>query len=400
MEPSPPTRPMGRASIAVWVAIGLLLIAGVLSAVKTTWAPLAHADAQPTVTIVLKPGASTSAQSVYTVTASGFAPQVSITQTLGDGSAVPPIAGHTNASGMFTSWWTLEVASKYCGTITAKTDTAQASASFWVAPPSDPSSGTACAGTAGGGNTNPPPAATAAATAAPSHASPVATSAAQQASPLPSTTPTAADSTAPGFSLRTLTAHLPWRWIGLGGVAVLGLIVVVAVASGRKPKSPPRRGHERASGQGRAVYGRGQQAGMGGGAGMRGGAAAFLAASITTGGQLRAAPGAGAAADRTRIRAASGARAPRMAHRVAADGAPRCRRPAGHQRLSPSLRAPAGARSALVAQPTWRPHASRCYRGAPARGAAASGLTHSIPSRAPAACVWRPARVRPKSSGC
>ncbi|GAC1449182.1 MAG: hypothetical protein PVSMB4_07140 [Ktedonobacterales bacterium] len=271
MELSPPTRPMGRASIAVLVAIGLLLIAGVLTAVKTTWAPLAHADAQPTVTVVLKPESSTSAQSVYTVTASGFAPQVSITQTLGDGSAVPPIAGHTNASGMFTSWWTLEVASKYCGTITAKTDTAQASASFWVAPPSDPSSGTACVGTAGSANTNPPPAATAAATAAPSHASPVATSAAQQASPLPSTTPAAADSTAPGFSLRALTAHLPWRWIGLGGVAVLGLIVVVAVASGRRAKSPPRRGRERASGQGRAVYGRGQQAGMGGGAGMRGG---------------------------------------------------------------------------------------------------------------------------------
>jgi hypothetical protein len=271
MEPSLPTLPTRRASILLLVGMGLLLTASVLGAVRFAGAPLAHADAPPTVSVVLKPEASTSAQSVYTITASGFAPQVAITLTLGDGSAVPPIAGRTNASGTFTSWWTLEVASKYCGTVTAKTDTAQTNTSFWIAPASDPSSGTACAGTAGSGNGNPAPAATPAATAAPSHAAPVATTAAQPAAPLPSSTPSAADGAGPGLNLRALTAHLPWRWIGLGGAAVLGLIVVVAVAGGRRAKSPPRQARERPSAQGRAVYGRGQQMGMGGGAGMRAG---------------------------------------------------------------------------------------------------------------------------------
>lgn len=265
MESSPPTLPLRRRWIRIWTWLGALLIAGTLTILTTATAPLTYAAAQPTVAVALNAAASTSAQSVYTVTASGFAPQVPITQTLGDGSAVSPITGHTNGSGSFTSWWTLQVASTYCGTITAKTDTAQASASFWVAPASDSRSGTACTGAAGGGTANPTPATTPVATAAPANATPVVTSAAQSTAPLPATTPTATSETAPGPDVRALLAHLPWRWLGLGGAAVLALIVVVMVASGRRPKAPPRQMGQRASAQRRAVYIPGQPAGTGSG---------------------------------------------------------------------------------------------------------------------------------------
>jgi hypothetical protein len=215
-----------RARILALSLLSALLLAGML-ALAATGGWVAHADAQPALTVSVKSGSST--QTTYTVVASNFPANATLTETFGDGSAIPPTTGQTDANGGMTRFWTFDVANTYCGTLTAASGTAQASASFWVAPTSDSRSGTACDG--GGGTASPTPNATATTAA---QATAAATAVPTQ-TPIPQ--PTAAPASSGGLVQGVLGNHL-LLLVGGGALALLAFIIVVlAIAAGtRKPQ--------------------------------------------------------------------------------------------------------------------------------------------------------------------
>jgi hypothetical protein len=251
MASSPLCSVRGRAPL--WPA--LIVVGCALSIAGLATQPrVARADPQPALSVSLKPNSGSGSTTAYVVTATGFPTQVAYTETMGDGSAIPPATGQTSASGGFTLYWNLEATTKYCGTITAKAGTATASASFWVAPASDPQSATACGS---GGSATPASTAPASAGTTPpaTNATPAAT---QSPAPLPTTVPSTGSTHS---RLQSILAAIPWRWIGIGGAALVVLIVVVVAANarGNRPPTPA----ERTSARRAAVMGAASRPGYG-----------------------------------------------------------------------------------------------------------------------------------------
>lgn len=227
-SPHPQPRPLLALMAVLLGAACALGLAGLIGA----GAHVAHADAQPALTVAVKPGGSTATQTQYTVTATGFPAGAAFTETLGDGSAIPPATGHVNSSGGFTLIWTLDAATKYCGTIAAQAGTASASASFWVALVSDSQSGTPCQGSGGGAGTPTP------ATSPTPNTTATPNATATPAAALPTTTPSAGGGSSGSGRLRAILAAIPWRWVGIGGGALLVLIVVMAISSALGKRQP------------------------------------------------------------------------------------------------------------------------------------------------------------------
>jgi hypothetical protein len=199
------------------------MLAGVL-ALAATGGWVVRADAQPTLTVTIKSGTAT--QTTYTVVAANFPANAALTETFGDGSQIAPITGQTNASGSLTFYWTLDAITKYCGTVTAKTDTAQATTSFWVALSTDSQSGTACAGgTPGAASPTPNTTATAAAQ----------TTASATAAPTqpPSAQPTVAPAggTSSGDLLHQVLGSRLLMVVAGGAVALLMFLLLLVLAA-------------------------------------------------------------------------------------------------------------------------------------------------------------------------
>jgi hypothetical protein len=199
------------------LALSAVVLVGML-ALSALGSTVAHADAQPTITVSVKSGADT--QTTYTVVAANFPANSTLTETFGDGSNIPPTTGQSDANGSMTRYWTLDVDNIYCGSISASTGSAQATASFWVAPTSDSRSGTPCDG-GGGVATTPTPDTTATAAA---QATDAATQAPTQA---PITQPTAvpASSGSGSSGQGILSGRL---LLLIAGIAV-GLVILIVV---------------------------------------------------------------------------------------------------------------------------------------------------------------------------
>jgi hypothetical protein len=243
-----PRKFRGDASNAsLWLAAGLLILAAALSALGSgAAASVVRADTQPSLTVAVKSGTAT--QTEYTVTAAGFPAATAFTETLGDGTGIPPATGQTNASGGFTLFWTLDATTKYCGTISASAGSAQASTSFWVAVTTDSDSGTVCQSAGSGTPTAASTDASANATASAASGTPAAT---QAPAPLPTTAPASTDtSPTSGLGVSSLLHRIPWKWIGIGGGGLLVLIIVFAMigsagkrsGGGRRPPDRDRPG--------------------------------------------------------------------------------------------------------------------------------------------------------------
>jgi hypothetical protein len=247
MASSPPPHPhASRAPVIL-----LLALVGVLGfAALSAHAHSAYADAQPTLTVTVKSAGGTATTTVYTAAATGFPAGAAFTETLGDGSGVAPATGTVNASGNFTIYWTLDASTKYCGTLTAKTDTISASASFWVAPTSDAQSGTPCQGSAGGGTPTPD--------ASPSPStSPTPATTATAAAPLPTTTPGTGSGSSRNGRLQAILAAIPWKWLGIGGGGLIALIVIMSIVSalGKRSSAESGRTSARRAAIGGGMYG-------------------------------------------------------------------------------------------------------------------------------------------------
>ncbi len=214
----------------------VFMLAGVL-ALATTGGWVVRADAQPTLTVTIKSGTAT--ETTYTVVAANFPANAAITETFGDGSLIAPVTAQANASGSLTVNWTLDFTNKYCGTVTAKTDTAQATTSFWVAPSTDSQSGTACDGGATGA-ASPTPNTTATATAQATASAPAA----------PTQPPNAQPTVAPagGTGSGDLLHHvLGSRLLPLvaGGAVALVMIILLLVFASTLLKAGQRKGSGR-----------------------------------------------------------------------------------------------------------------------------------------------------------
>ena len=222
--------------LALLLLLAAFMLAGVL-ALAATGGWVARADAQPTLTVTIKSGTAT--ETTYTVVAANFPANAAITETFGDGSLIAPVTGQTNASGSMTLYWTLDVTNKYCGTVTAKTDTAQATTSFWVAPSTDSQSGTAC----GGGTTGAAsPTATATATAA-AQTTASATAAPTQP-PIAQPTVAPAGGTGSGDLLHQVLGSRLLLLVAGGAVALVMIILLLVLAS-TMLKSGQRKGSGR-----------------------------------------------------------------------------------------------------------------------------------------------------------
>jgi hypothetical protein len=198
---------------------------------------------------------------------------------MGSGYNIPPATGTSSAAGTFTIWWTLDVAGKRCGTITATATGAQASVSFWIAAASDPQSGATCVDPTA--HQSGAPAATTTSVSTPvTRTTPApAAAASQPAAPLPTSTPTpapAANSSLTG-QLRATLVQLPWKWVAIGGVALL-VVLLLGLASAGARKTGARGRQSAARGQ--ALPGYGHRVGLQAG-GMRYGAAAQWVAPET-----------------------------------------------------------------------------------------------------------------------
>lgn len=216
--------------------LAAFMLAGVL-ALTATGGWVARADAQPTLTVTIKSGTAT--QTTYTVVAANFPANAAITETFGDGSLIAPATGQTNASGSLTRYWTLDVANKYCGTVTAKTDTAQATTSFWVAPSTDSQSGTACGGgTTGAASPTPNTTATAAAQTTAS------ATAAPTQPPIAQPTVAPAGGTGSGDLLHQVLGSRLLLLVAGGAVALVMIILLLVLAS-TMLKSGQRKGSGR-----------------------------------------------------------------------------------------------------------------------------------------------------------
>ncbi len=216
--------------------LAAFMLAGMLT-LATTGGRVARADAQPTLTVTIKSGTAT--QTSYTVVAANFPANAAITETFGDGSLIAPVTAQANASGSLTVYWTLDVTTKYCGTVTAKTDTAQATTSFWVAPSTDSQSGTACSGGTSGA-ASPTPNTTATATAQATASAPAA----------PTQPPNAQPTVAPAGGTGTgdlLHQVLGSRLLPLvaGGAVALVMIILLLVFASTLLKSGQRKGSGR-----------------------------------------------------------------------------------------------------------------------------------------------------------
>ena len=232
--------------------LAAFMLAGVL-ALAAIGGGVVRADAQPTLTVTLKSGTAT--QTSYTVVAANFPANAALTETFGDGSLIAPYTGQTNASGSLTAYWTLDVTTTYCGTVTAKTDTAQATTSFWVAPSTDSQSGTACGGaTTGAASPTPNTAATVAAQ----------TTASATAAPTqpPIAQPTVAPAGGTGFGdlLHQVLGSRLLLLVAGGAVALVMLIILLLVLAAAMRTSGQHKGS-----------GRGGQGGQGGQPGTRNG---------------------------------------------------------------------------------------------------------------------------------
>jgi hypothetical protein len=223
--------------LAPLLLLAAFMLAGVL-ALAATDGLVVHADTQPTLTVTIKSGTAT--QTTYSVVAANFPANAAITETFGDGSLIAPFTGQTNASGSLTAYWTLDVANTYCGTLTAKTDTAQATTSFWVAPSTDAQSGTACGGTTGAASPTPNTTATAAAQTTAS------ATAAPTQPPIAQPTVPPAGGTGSGDLLHQVLGSRVLLLVGGGAVALVMLILLLVLAS-TMLKSGQRKG----SGRGR-----------------------------------------------------------------------------------------------------------------------------------------------------
>lgn len=179
-ETSAPPR---RHPLCLWLGALPLLAICLLALLAARGGP-AHAATQPAIAVTQEAQDSSGTLAVYKTSATGFAANAAISETMGDGTTIAPAAGHANAAGEMTMWWTLNAATAYCGTLTAKSDLATASVSFWVAVPSDARSGTTCAPSTSSATT-PTPATSPAATAVATHA----------ATPRPTAVPTTATTT-------------------------------------------------------------------------------------------------------------------------------------------------------------------------------------------------------------
>lgn len=229
------------------------LVGGLALALAATGGMVARADAQPALTVSIKAGGDT--QTTYTVVAANFPANQTLTETFGDGTLIAPATGQTDASGGMTRYWTLDVANTYCGTITARSGSAEASVSFWVAPSSDAQSGTACNGGGsggGGGTANPTPNTTATAAA---QATAAATAAPTQTPSAQPTTAPASESGSGGLPQWVLGGRL-LLLVGGGALALFVIVVVLVVAaalrkSGKQGPAGGRNGAWNASPSGR-----------------------------------------------------------------------------------------------------------------------------------------------------
>lgn len=210
--------------------LGALAVLGVCAlALATAHGGMVYADAQPSIAVTFQAQDSTGTMAVYRTVASGFAAGATITETMGDGTTIAPATGTANASGSVVMWWTLNAATKYCGTLTAKSDTATATASFWVAQASDAQSGTACAAptSSGSSGTATPAMTTMTATAianasATAAASASATAAATHTTaPPPATTNTSGGTGQDNSLVSRVLRHVSWPLVALGGGGLL-----------------------------------------------------------------------------------------------------------------------------------------------------------------------------------
>jgi hypothetical protein len=224
-----------RARLAALVLLVVAVVIAGLLAVSAGGIEGALADAQPTLTVSVKSGTAT--QTTYTIVASNFPPNTTLTETFGDGSVIDPATGQTDANGSMTRFWTLNVANKYCGTVTAKAATAQATVSFWVALSTDSQAGTPCDGGGSSSTATPDTTATAAAQATASAA----------ASSTPVVLPTSAPVNSAGSGGHGLLSNRLLLIVAAGAVVLvlLGIVGFAAVAG----MSKLGRGQGRSGGQ-------------------------------------------------------------------------------------------------------------------------------------------------------